>query len=291
MELQYNHPEWEKENSLSSPVDRSLEDKWRPDQTNILLTDEEVKEAMRELNIESVYKFPKIDRTYVDQPPPMQNIGLFSFVPSKGAKPDKDGFYGFAKLRGNFATEIEARQRAEYLIRNVDSYHRIYHTFVGRPFPITCNPNYAAETDEIDIRTKMEKIISEDVQAKREEEKKEMETIMERERKLREESKKVQENPSVKLTDDYDNYITLRVKKAQLTWTYLEHQRKMKEVKDLLIKTREDLAFLDEKYPDYNDKYFEKYMNARKEAGITEDKVDTHNNFIKYMVEDVELDF
>ena len=37
----------------------------------------------------------------------MQNIGLISFVPAKGATPNDNGVFGFAKLRGNFSTNID----------------------------------------------------------------------------------------------------------------------------------------------------------------------------------------
>ena len=35
----------------------------------------------------------------------------------------------------------------------------------------------------------------------------------------------------------------------------------MKEIKDIIIKTRQQLVDMDEKYPDYQNTYFEKYMN------------------------------
>ena len=45
-----NHPEWEKENSLTAPEDRDRENKWRPEQGAPQLSDEEVNSAMKELN-------------------------------------------------------------------------------------------------------------------------------------------------------------------------------------------------------------------------------------------------
>ena len=109
-----SHPEWTKENSLTSPEDRDKENKWRPDQTSVQLSEEEVNEAMTELNnTKFIEKFPKLDRTYQDPQVPMQNIGLISFVPAKGATPNQNGVYGFAKMRGNYCTNAEADQRAE----------------------------------------------------------------------------------------------------------------------------------------------------------------------------------
>lgn len=281
----YNHEEWSKENSLTSPEDRDLNNKWKPDQTSPPLTNSEAENAIAELDNKAfTSKFPRVDRTYADPAINLQHIGLISFVPAKGASPNENGIFGFAKLRGNFATEMEASQRAEHLIRNIDSYHQIYHTYVGRPFPITVSSKYSAETDEIDIRKETAKTISQNIKDKKDEEQKVIQEIKDKEERLIEESKREDVDP-------YEEYITLRVKKAQLTFTYLEHQRKMAEIKDILVRTRTTVSDIDEKYPDFKDTYYQKYMDARKTAGIKESEEDTQGNFIKYMVEDVDLGF
>lgn len=282
------HPEWEKENSLTAPADRDRKNRWRPEQGLPVLTEPEVKEAMKEQNNTSfVEKFPRVDRTYADPPLPMQAIGLISFTPAKGAKPNQNGVYGFAKLRGNYATSIEADQRAEFLIRNVDSYHQIYHAYVGRPFPFSIDSKYCSETTEIDIRKETTQAVSEDVKAKKRKEKKEAQDIQDREKALLDEGRK---NAALEEEDPYERYITLRVKKAQLTWTYLEHQKKLNEVRNIIIRTREEVSQMDAKNPEYKDQYFEKYMEARRNAGLKDSERD-QDNFIKYMVEDVVLDF
>lgn len=274
-----------KENSLTAPSDRDRENRWKPDQSSPPLTNSETQHAMEDLNNRSfVEKFPKVDKTYADPAIAMQLYGLISFTPAKGATPNENGVYGFAKLRGNYGTDIEANQRAEYLIRNYDSYHQIYHTYVGRPFPITVSSKYSAETSEVDIRKETSKSISQNVRDKKDEEEKAMREIKEREEKLLEESRTDEIDP-------YDEYITLRVKLAQLSWTYLEHQKKMAEVKEIIIKTKKDVKTLDEKHPTFIDSYFEKYMKARKDAGLEESKMDLEANFVKYMLEDAPLDF
>ena len=159
------------ESSLTTPHDRNPENKWKPQVGTSPLTNEEAEHAMKELNITSFTdKFPRVDRTFADPQIPLQTIGLLSFVPSKGAKPDEKGIYGFAKLRGNFATEMEASQKAEELIRNVDSYHNIFHVYTGRPFPITVSSDYSAIVDEVDIRKDMTKTISTSIKDKRDSE-------------------------------------------------------------------------------------------------------------------------
>ena len=274
-----------KESSLTAPEDRDKENRWRPEQGQPPLSNEETVEAMKELNITSfVDKFPKVDRTFADPPVNMQNYGLFSFIPAKGSSPNENGVYGYAKIRGSYQSELEASQRAEYLIRNVDSYHKIYHTYIGRPFPLTESSSYSADVSEVDIKKDMSKNISHSIKDKKEDELKEIREIQQREKNLIEESKREEVDP-------YDEYITQRVKKAQLVFTYLEHQKKMEEVMEIIIKTRKIITEMDETHPTFNESYYEKYMQARKDAGITEDIKEAQDNFIKFLVEDVDLGF
>ena len=285
MTTNVEHPEWQKENSLTTPEERDLENRWRPEQGAPALSEDEVNVAMSELsNTAYTEKFPRVDRTYADPPPPMQTIGLISFTPAKGASPNENGVFGFAKLRGNYNTTQEADQRAEFLIRNVDSYHQIYHTYVGRPFPITASSKYSAETSEIDIRKEATQSISSSIKDKKLEEQKNVDDIKKREEALLEETKNIEENGA----DPFDEYITLRVKKAQLLWTYNEHIKKLEEVRLLVLKTRNTIAEMDEKHDDYKDKYFDKYMKARTDAGIKDTKEDLQSNFMSFLVEESE---
>jgi hypothetical protein len=279
------HPEQIKENSLTSPEDRDRVNKWRPDQSTPPLNNEETNEAMKVLNNTAFTdKFPRVDRTYADPVLPMQYIGLISFTPAKGATPNENGVFGFAKLRGNFGSEIEASQRAEYIIRNYDSHHQIYHTYVGRPFPITNSSKYSAETSEVDIRKEMATDISKNIKDHKSKEDQDVRDIKEREEKLLAESKQEEADP-------YEEYITLRVKKAQLSWTYLEHQKKMSEVKDIIIKTREQVEKYDQEHPEFKDSYYEKYMKARNDAGLKTENKDFKESFLQFLVEDAELGF
>jgi hypothetical protein len=131
--------------------------------------------------------------------------------------------------------------------------------------------------------------MSESIKDKRDEELKTMQEIKEKEEALLAESKKAQEDDGVSeiVADPYENYITLQVKKAQLSWTYLEHIKKMEEIKGIIVKTRKSVEQLDIENPTFRDQYFEKYMEARKHSGL--DQQEQQDNFIKFMVEDVRL--
>jgi hypothetical protein len=272
------------ESSLTAPYDRDPSTKWRPNQGAPDLTEIEVEEARIALdNTTFVDKFSRVDRAFSDPAIGTQSIGLISFIPSKGAKPDEKGVFGFAKLRGNYNTEMEASERAEFLIRNVDSYHQIFHAYVGRPFPITVSNEYSAVTDEIDIRKDAVKTISQSVKDKKKEERNEVQSIKDREVALVEDVEREDVDP-------YELYITLMVKKAQLSWTYMEHKRKMSEIKDIVIKTREELLVLNTDNPEFKNNYYEKYMDARKKSGLDKEK-ESDENFIKHMVQDIDIGF
>jgi hypothetical protein len=278
----------QKESSLTAPEDRDLSHKWMPDQASPALTLTEGNEAVKVLkNTDFTDKFPKIDRTYADPAIQLQTYGLISFVPAKGASPNKRGIYGFAKLRGNYGTLEECSQQSEYLIRYVDSYHHIFHAYVGRPFPLTESSSFSAETEEVDIRKETTESISKSIKEKKQEDEREIRDIKNREKQLLEDSKKAIND---ELSDDpYEVYITTRVKKAQLIWTYLQHKEKIEEIQSLIVKTKKELSDLDGEYPEFNDTYYERYMNARQESGLDTDKNETENSFIKYLVEDVNI--
>lgn len=283
MASEIKHKEWEVENSLTSPSDRDPARTYKPNQGHRKLEESEVEAAMKELdNREYVKKFLRVERRYADPVKPMQRIGLLSFVPAKGATPNDKGIYGFAKIRGTFATDREASEEAENLIRNVDSYHQIYHTYVGRPFPLTTSSEYSGETREIDIRKSLAESVSANIKNKKNEERKIIKEIEEREENLLKESKETEADP-------LDQYITLKVKKAQITWTYLETKKKLQEMRNIIVKTRAELEKMDKESSEYSEKYFKKYTNARKDAGL--DNAKHQENFMKFLVEDADLGF
>jgi hypothetical protein len=269
--------------SLTTPEDSNV--RFKPSSAPSL-TDEQLSAATEQLvNTAFVKKFPVVDRNYADPPVNLQQIGLFSFIPAKGAKPNDRGIYGFAKMRGNFATEMEANQRAELLIKDHDSTNTIFHTYVGRPFPITVNENYASETSEVDIRKDTVEAVSNTMKIKKDDDKRKAQEIQDREAELLADTSSTKEKELV----EQDDYITLKVKKAQLTWTYIEHVKKLKEVKEIIIRTRAQLVDIDAANPSLNEKYYEKYKDARVKAGLKVDDKALSEGFTKYLVEDVLL--
>lgn len=279
--MEQQHPEHILQNAMSSPLDR---DSSKPSALNRdTLNAEQLDTAMQQLVVtDNLSKFPRYDRLYADPQIPNQNICLHSFVPAKGATPDADGVYGMLKVRGVFSSEQEATERAEFLIKNNDSYHRIYHSYVGRPVPLSHNPKWVGETKEVDVNNKVSQTLKEDMKDKKMEEKKDMEDMKKREKNLLEDVKKTEEQ-----VDPEERYTVLRTKRAQLVWTYLQSLKKVEEMKTLIVNAREAVKKMDEEYPEFQNTFFEKYDRARRDAGVPlEDE-----SFIKFMVEDAELGF
>jgi len=228
--------------------------------------------------------FPRADKQYADPMYNNQTYCLHSFVPSKGALPDKEGVFGFMKCRGAFQTVDEAHNRAEWLIRNVDSYHDIQTGYAGRPFPVCRDTRkYVSETKDIDIRKKATQTVSEDLKEKRAEEKREVEDIKHREEKLLSQSKEDYEEPPL------ESYTTMHVKKANLVYTYLETRKKMMNMRGLIQKVYGEISAMDAESSTYRTQYYDNYMAARRSAGIKDEEV--LDNFMQFIMEDADLDF
>jgi HSP90 family molecular chaperone len=139
---------------------------------------------------------------------------------------------------------------------------------------------------EVDIRKKATETISQDVKEKRDKEKKEMEDIKRREKELIDSQGAEGEAQA----DPFEEYMVLRVKKAQLVWTYDKTMKKMEEMKKSIIAVREKLVEADQKNPNFASTYLDRYVQARRDAGIP-DEQNSEENFMKYMVEDLDVGF
>lgn len=263
--------------SLVAPADRVSNQLKLSKET---IPENEVPLAVQTLNKD--IRFTQVERYYADPSIYGQNIALVSFIPARGAKPDKDNIYGMMKVRGVFASEQEANDRAEYIIKNVDSYNEIFHTHVGRPFPITTSDIYSNEIQTIDIKQKTTDVICNDILSKKKNEKQEIEQMKEREKTLLEESKKAQEDSPL---DEFEQYITQQVKRAQLIWTYKETFTKIKQMKESILKSSSIIKDMEEENPDFLTKYKDRYYQARKEANL---KDEDENSFLKYLGKDLE---
>ena len=247
------------------------------------LSKPELKEAVSSLlDIRPVTKFPRRETRITDPEIPNQRFALVSFVPAVGSKPDSKNMYGSMKVRGAYSSLEEASEKAKELIKKVDSYHKIYTVHVGKPFPITVSSDYSGEVDEVQLDKQLAEMYSNDIKAKREKDERDMKEIQEREKNLTAEIKRETEDP-------LEYYTMIQVKRANLLWTYMKTDEKMSEMRSSIVKVRKEISDFDEKEPELRKQYFNKYMEARKNSNIDEEKA--QDNFMKYMCEDIELNY
>ncbi len=216
-----------------------------------------------------------------------QIFGLFSFTPARGASANKHGIFGTAKLRGNFATIEAANDTAELIIRTVDSQNEIYTVKVGQEFPLTKEPKFSAAFESVKLDDQVSEV---EKQRHKEDElrnKKERKQLFDREQQLLAENKEILEGKYEE--DPLDVYIRARVKRSQLKWTLEDNLRKIeKEVRPAYDAAVKEVLDMQLKDPTLKERYLEKYVQARKEAGIeTEFKeTGTQTDFIKYLTEE-----
>lgn len=242
-----------------------------------VLTKEEGDNAVKTLKRDELIKmkFPRVSRLRVDPPVNAQNVYcLHTFIPSKNAKPDKDGVFGIMKCRGTFPNLQEADTQIETLIRNVDSNHEIMESYVGREFPVTIDDRYF-KIDEINLKDKMTAIAKEDMLSKKQDDQKAMKEIEDRKAELSESTKDVKE----KSLDDLEYYTSLRTKRATLRQYQEELEKKVKEVGGLLKECNKEIHKLDDKNPTFDKEFKPKYMEAIKKVGGDEKT----NEILKYM--------
>lgn len=250
------------------------------------LTDDETKKAMSTLLKTDYVKldFPRKTKFRVDPHIPGQTFGLISFIPARGASPDKQGCFGVLKVRGTFPTLNEAERWAENIVRNYDSYAEIDITHVGRDFPLMSDSSiYCESTREIDVRKKIEETVKEHLKSKKEEEKREIEEIQDRQDRLLNEHKE----QTTEQTIDIEWYTQLRVKKANAQHMLDECNKRMQECNEVIRKTQEQIDDIDVNHPDFKEEFLSKYKNALQAIGADASK----NPLIKYMQNDDEKEF
>ena len=207
-------------------------------------------------------EYPRTRKFRVDPKVAGQVYGLVSFVPSKGACPDSQGCFGVLRLRGNFSTESEADKWSEMLVRDFDNFAEIDYVYVGNDFPLMdSNEIYTKSTREIDVRKMTNDVVKAAQKEKEMKERKEIEEIQSRQRKLLDKTNAQEEDESY---DDLDYYVKLRFKKANALYTIDEAQKKVKEAEAVVEKTAKEIEELDSKNPTYKDEFMERYEQAIK---------------------------
>jgi hypothetical protein len=262
------------------------------------LSKEEVQVAKGEL-VKGVNAFPRVNRRFADPPIAGQpKFALWSYID----KPDTDMISfldkikdslkpehkkqlaelnarpplvkGVGKIRGAYLTQREAEERAEEIVRDVDSTNSVFTCIVGVPFPLVTK-GMSEEVSEIDLQNQTEHTIAQNVRKQRQKDQKEMEDIKRREEEL---LRNAEKDPNA---DDEENYIAQRVKLAHLRYSIAEHEKKQAECVENEKKVVKWLVDMKSRNPNFEKKYMEKYMAGRKAAHIPDDH--DPEGFMKYM--------
>lgn len=250
----------------------------------IEFTDEELNSAMLDLVypdlLPILQNYPRTQQYWCDPVYSGQVFCLHSFIPSKGAQPDKDGIYGMIKCRGTFNTEEDMDRRSEQIIRDVDSCHMLYQGYTGKPFPLTTDEKYCREIKEIDIKDQMKEIIRQDMKSQKEKDENEQKEKEER----RQELLKRIEDEKKGTPDMLELYTQLRVKRANMIFSIVDMDMQRKKQVDALRECIKDISTMDDKYPTYQTQFEDKYKQACDDVGIQ------NNTMAKYLVGDVPFD-
>ncbi len=267
----------EKKNDLSAKEPECMKqlDKAVPGRKELTATQAE--DAKKELFTKSIAKFQREMKSRNDPPINGQYFGLVSFIPSKGASPDKDGSFGVMKFRGAFSNPSEAETWAEHLLRDHDTTAEIDVVHIGKHFPLLVdNTAFCDATREIDIRKKIDDTVKADIRAKKQEEQKQIDEVTKRQQKLLDKS--LEEEKDTTYTD-IDFYTQLRVKKAQNLSLIDDARKRIEEAEAAISSTQVEIDKLDADHPEYAQNFLDNYTRALAEVGTKA----TDNPLIKYL--------
>lgn len=256
---------------------------WKPLKSKPL-EGEELENAFNDLYID---KYVKGDRKFNDPDINGQTYSLFSFTPSLTAKPDEHGMYGFIKIRGTFSRLEEAEEKSKELIQYFSA-NKIFVCKTGNPVPLQENLSTKDNILEVEDPNRDPECVKfqELVKEQGLKEKQAMEDIKKREEELK---RDVEQDPKDK--DPLQIYIELTHKRATCSYLYTQHQKKIEETKNLIIKTRQKISDMDKQYPNLKNEYLDHYNETIKKTGIDKAEDEMALYIKKCIGEDCDLGF
>lgn len=246
------------------------------------LNDVDAASAVRDLVVDK-FEYIKVNRHFVDPPMGYQEpkFALFSFIPTR----DDKKIIGVGKIRGVFHTAKEANERAEHIVKTVDSEHSIFTTLVGVPFPLV-DTGFSKDVKEVDI-DELSSQTNEKLKFEEKEKKLEQKLDEERAKKKREEIAAGEIEDDIK-PEGLDQYVLNRVKLAQFYDRKLQYRDKMREMELAIEDVKEKLKEMYAENPDYEQQYMDKYTESRRKAHIPEEM--DLDGFGKYMTLPINFD-
>lgn len=251
----------EYENVRSNTIPQVMLDLPETNSDRKQLTKEQMKEAKSLIKKDFISSFPRDRRLKSDPPIHGQKYGLVSFIPSLGAKADKDGCFGVIRYRGSFNSVEEAQDQGLLILKKYDSFAEMDIVPIGDDLPLMIdNTSYTDKTYEVDVRATIDRVTKEQKQKKMEDEKKAKLEILEKERKLKDATNSIEKEQHEEDTLDY--YTMLQVKKAQAQHSLEAAKKRIEEMTAVLNKTDEELTTLNDKHPTYKEQYLRQYVQG-----------------------------
>lgn len=207
--------------------------------------------------------YPKVVRTNADPPVSGQNLGCVSYMLFKEPQKTKSGktVVGFFKLRGNWVDKSQAENHSVKIIREVDSKFPIKIAPIGLWVPITEDSDLEQEVREVNTGPDGE-LEDKALQEKRDEQKRIMREVKEREEQFKNEGD-IYDDPL-----SLDFYAMKRVTNNRLNEMLEIKRRNLESLEQKAVITRKILKRIEQEKPEYKDQWIDRYNEKRHEGGI-----------------------
>jgi len=245
------------------------------------LKDEEVSLAKKDLiDINFIMsKYGRERKFRIDSTVVGQSIGVITFKPSKGAKPDKRGCFGVVKVRGNYPNTSEADKRCDVLLAE-DENCDIDMPLVGKEFPLMVNNEvYTYSVRDVDTKQIITDTTTSLMKEKEEKDEKEKKAMLEKQKQLLDETN---EEEKEKTLTDYALYEQLRTKKANNLYVIEKCKNNLVKCQENIDNALKEILEIDSKFPSYKNDYIKNYIDEIKQVGIDPKQME----IIKYMFSD-----
>ena len=242
------------------------------------LTEEEVSAAKKELiDINFIMsKYGRERKFRNDSNVIGQSIGVITFKPSKGAKPDKRGCFGVVKVRGNYPNTSEADKRCDVLLTE-DENCDIDMPLIGKEFPLMINSElYTYSVRDVDTKQIMTDTTASLMREKEEKDEKEKKAMFNKQRQLLDGSNEEERENTL---TDYALYEQLRTKKANNLYVIEKCKNNLAKCQENIDNSLKEISEINSNFPSYKNDYINKYIEEMKQVGIDPKQME----LLKYM--------
>ncbi len=256
------------------------------------------KEQAKDLNLIKKREFVCGQRVF-DRAPANQEYSIFTFMPSKGATPDSDGIYGFAKIRGCYPSSEEADSAAIQFVMEFDQLSDNLIIRTGTPFPITkCVGDFVNEKDivRVDVSSQYKSSFRNAAL-----EKKKADEEAKKQIKIREDSllSKPEDDDVDEESKSLEEYSTIRSKIAYQRNMIISMRENIKNLEDRIRENHKQITELDKLHPEFATEFldmiraeeaksgFRKGINAELDKRVQErwDNLTNYKKDLEYLFE------